>query len=67
MQVKVAESCATLCDPMDYSPREFSKPEYWIPLLQGIFPTQGANPGLPHGRQILYQLSHQKAQEYWIG
>ena len=28
-------------------------------LLQGIFPTQGLNPGLPHGRQILYHLSHQ--------
>ena len=28
-------------------------------LLQGIFPTQGSNPGLPHGRQILYHLSHQ--------
>ena len=28
-------------------------------LLQGIFPTQGLNPGLPHCRQILYQLSHQ--------
>ena len=27
-------------------------------LLQGIFPTQGLNPGLPHYRQILYQLSH---------
>ena len=27
--------------------------------LQGIFPTQGSNPGLPHCRQILYQLSHQ--------
>ena len=25
----------------------------------GIFPTQGSNPGLPHCRQILYQLSHQ--------
>ena len=29
-----------------------------LSLLQGIFPTQGANPGLPHCRQILYQLSH---------
>jgi len=29
-------------------------------LLQGIFPTQGSNPGLPHCRQILYQLSHQR-------
>ena len=28
-------------------------------LLQGIFPTQGLNPGLFHCRQILYCLSHQ--------
>lgn len=28
-------------------------------LFQGIFSTQGLNPGLPHYRQILYQLSHQ--------
>ena len=28
-------------------------------LLQGIFPTQGSNPGLPHCRQMLYHLSHQ--------
>ena len=28
-------------------------------LLQGIFPTQEANPGLPHCRQILYHLSQQ--------
>ena len=28
-------------------------------LLQGIFPTQGLHPGLPHCRQILYHLSHQ--------
>ena len=30
-----------------------------LSLLQGIFPTQGSNPGLPHCRQILYQLGHQ--------
>ena len=30
-----------------------------LSLLQGIFPTQGLNPGLPHCRQILYQLRHQ--------
>ena len=30
-----------------------------LSLHQGIFPTQGSNPGLPHYRQILYQLSHQ--------
>ena len=28
-------------------------------LLQGIFPTQGSNPGLPHCRWILYHQSHQ--------
>ena len=30
-----------------------------LSLLQGIFPTQGLKPGLPHCRWILYQLSHQ--------
>ena len=30
-----------------------------LSLLQGIFPTQGLSPGLPHCRQILYQISHQ--------
>ena len=29
--------------------------------LQGIFPTQGLNPGLLYYRQILYQLSHQRS------
>ena len=29
-----------------------------LSLLQGIFPTQGLNPGLLHCSQILYQLSH---------
>ena len=33
-------------------------------LLQGIFPTQGSNPGLPHCRQILYQLSY-KGRLLW--
>ena len=31
-----------------------------LSLLQGIFPTQGSNPGLPHCRRILYQLSHKE-------
>ena len=29
-----------------------------LSLFQGIFSTQGSNPGLPHCRRILYQLSH---------
>ena len=32
-----------------------------LSLLQGVFPTQGSNPGFPHGRQILYQLSPREA------
>ena len=32
-------------------------------LLQGIFPTQGSNPGLLHWRQTLYRLSHQGSQK----
>ena len=30
-----------------------------LSLLQGIFPTQGSNPGLLHCRWILYQLSYE--------
>ena len=39
----------------------FSSQEYWMGslfLLKGIFPAQGWNPGLPHCKRILYQLSH---------
>ena len=32
-------------------------------LLQGIFSTQGSNPGLPHYRQTLYPLSHQESPD----
>ena len=32
-----------------------------LSLLQGIFPTQVSNPGLPHCRRILSCLSHQGA------
>ena len=59
-----SESCSvipTLWDPMEYSP--WNSPGQNIrvgrlSLLQGIFPTRGANLGLPHCRRILYQLSH---------
>ena len=39
----------------------FSRPNTGVgslSLLQGIFPTQGLNPDIPHCRQILYQLTH---------
>ena len=66
--VKVAQSCPTLCNPMDYSPPGSSVPGIFPGkttgmgchfLLQGNFLTQGLNPGLLHCRQILYRLSHQ--------
>ena len=34
-----------------------------LSLLQGIFPTQGSNPGLLHCRGILYQLRHKGSHE----
>ena len=32
-----------------------------LSFLLGIFPSQQLNPGLPHCRQILYQLSHKRS------
>ena len=69
----LSQLCPTLCDPMDCSPPGFSihgDSPYKNTgvgcqvLLQGIFPSQGLNPGLPHCRQILYHLSHQGSP--WI-
>ena len=60
MYVKAAQSCLTLWDTIDYSPWNSPAQNTGIgslSLLQGIFPTQGSNPGLLHCRQILYQLS----------
>ena len=59
--VKVAQSCPTLCNLIDYSPWNSPGQNTGVgslSLLQGIFPTQGSNPGLLHCRRILYQLSH---------
>ena len=38
-----------------------------LKLLQGIFPTQGSNPGLPYCRQILYELSHKESPRILSG
>ena len=72
-----AKSCLTLCDPIDCSPLgSFVHGILQVEntgvgchaLLQGIFPTQGSNSGLPCYRQILYQLSHQGSPEIleWV-
>ena len=58
-KVKVAHLYLILCNPMVHGILHARILE-WVafPLLQGIFPTQGLNPGLLHCRWILYQLSH---------
>ena len=72
----VAQSCLTLCDPMDSlpdssvhgdSPGKNTGVGYHA-LLQGIFPSQGSNPGLPHCRWILYHLSQQRSSRIleWV-
>ena len=61
MYVKVAQSCPTLWRHELYSPWNATGQSTGmgnLSLLQGIFPTQGSNPGLLHCRRILYQLSH---------
>ena len=60
-KVKVAQSYSTLCDSTDFSPWYSLGQKSGagsLSLLQGIFPTQGSNPGLPHCQRILYQMSH---------
>ena len=61
-EVKVAQSCPTLCNPMDYTVHGILQARIleWVvfPFSRVYFLTQESNPGLPHCRRILYQLSH---------
>ena len=63
MKLKVAQSCLTLRPQGLYSPWDSPGQNTGVgslSLLHGSFSTQGStNPGLPHCRQILYQLSQQ--------
>ena len=66
--MKVAQSCPTLCDPMDYTYRPWNSPGQntevgSLSLLQGIFPTHGSNQDLLHCRWFLYQLSYEGSPE----
>ena len=74
----VIQSCPTPCNSMDCSPPgsfvhgDSSGKNTRVgchALLQGIFPTQGSNPGLPHCRYILYCPSHQGSPRIleWVG
>ena len=63
---EVAQSCPTLCNPMDCSLIgsfihgifQTRIPEWVAISFQEIFLTQGLNLGLPHCRHTLYHLSH---------
>ena len=65
----VTQSYPTLWDPMECSPPGSSvygdSPDkntgVGCHALQGIFPTQGSNPGLRYCRRIVYCLSHQES------
>ena len=67
VRAKSLQACPPLCDPHGLQPTRLLCP--WDSpgqntgvgchvLLQGIFPTQGSNPDLPHCKEILYHLSH---------
>ena len=60
VNMKVTQSCLTLCDPMDSPWNSIGQITGVgsLSLFQGIFPTQGLNPDLPYFGQILYQQSH---------
>jgi len=71
----IAQLCPTLCDPMNCTLSGSSVLGDSLgkntgvgchSLLQGIFPTQGLNPGLLHCRQIFYHLSHQGSPYVYI-
>ena len=50
-------SNVTLCNPLYYTVHGILQARIleWVAVpFQGIFPTQGSNPGLPHCRQIFF-------------
>ena len=66
----MSESHSDMCDSLQHSGlyTQWNSPRQntgvgSCSLLQGIFPTQGSNPGLPH---ILYQQSHQPGPKHLI-
>ena len=55
-------ACTRLLRPWDFLGKSTGVGCHF--LLQGIFLTQGLNTGLPHCRQTLYHLSHQREETY---
>ena len=71
--VWVAQSCLTLCNPMDNSPQGSfvhspgkNTGVGCHALLQGMSLNQGPNPGLLHYRWILHHLSYQGSSSIFL-
>ena len=58
-EVKVAQSCPILCNPMDYTVHGI--------LQARIFPNEGSNPGFPHASGFFTSWAARNAQEHWSG
>ena len=75
VQLSINESCSIVSNYLQpyglYSPWNFPGQNTGVAslsLLQRVFSTQGLNPGIPHCRQILYQLSHKGSPRimHWV-
>ena len=65
---KVAQSCPTLCDPMDYTVHGIlqARTLEWVAFL--FFSCQPRDQTqVSSSRQVLCQLSHRESQESWNG
>ena len=58
-EMKVAQSCPTLCDPMDCCSLGQNTGVGSLSIIPGMFQTRESNPGLLQCIWILYQLNHQ--------
>ena len=68
VKVKLFSHVRLFATPWTIQSMEFSSQNTGVgnlSLLQGIFPTQGSNPGLLNCRWILYQLSHKGNPRIW--
>ena len=70
MKVKVAQSCPTLCNPMDCSVHGILQARILELVVFSFFrgsSSLGLNPDLPHCRWIPYQLSHKRSPGFLAG
>ena len=75
MKVKVAQSCPTLCNPVDGTVHGILQARIWecidFPFSRGSSQprgqTQMSNPDLPHFKWILYQGSHKGSPRMVVG